>query len=120
FNVVEASSLGFLGDQRAIGTHLVPSIIHAALGISKAFSIFGADYPTRDGTCIRDYIPVEDLVEAHVRALDFLLQKGRGEVFNLGSEQGYTVREALTVCGRVLGKKLQLFWDLVDLETLRL
>ncbi|MDR0753235.1 MAG: GDP-mannose 4,6-dehydratase, partial [Holosporaceae bacterium] len=52
------------------------------------------------------YISVEDLVEAHVKALDFLLQKDRSDIFNLGTEQGYTVREALTVCGRVLGKKI--------------
>ncbi|MDR2419882.1 MAG: UDP-glucose 4-epimerase GalE [Puniceicoccales bacterium] len=106
FNVVGASSLGCLGDRRVIVTHLIPSIIHAILGISKAFSVFGTDYPTRDGTCIRDYIPIEDLVDAHIRALTFLSEGNRTEIFNLGTEQGYTVQEVLTVCERVLGKKI--------------
>jgi UDP-glucose 4-epimerase len=106
FNVVGASSLGCIGDRRTTVTHLVPSILNAALGRASSFCIFGNDYPTRDGTCIRDYISVEDLVDAHVRALDFLLQKDRSEVFNLGTEQGYTVREVVTVCERVLGQEV--------------
>jgi UDP-glucose 4-epimerase len=106
FNVVGASSLGCLGDRREIATHLIPSIIRVILGISKTFKVFGTDYPTRDGTCIRDFISVEDLVDAHVKAFHFLLQEDCSEIFNLGTEQGYTVREVLTICERVLGKKI--------------
>ncbi|MDR0445071.1 MAG: UDP-glucose 4-epimerase GalE [Puniceicoccales bacterium] len=91
FNVVGASSL---------------RLIHAALGISETFSVFGTDYPTRDGTCVRDYISVEDLIDAHVKALDFLLQKDCSEIFNLGTERGCTVREVFAICEYVLGKKI--------------
>jgi UDP-glucose 4-epimerase len=107
FNVVGASSLGCIGDRRTIVTHLIPSILNAALGrASKGFCIFGSDYPTRDGTCIHDYISVEDLVDAHVKAFEFLLEGDRSEVFNLGSGKGYTVREVLTTCESVLQKEI--------------
>jgi UDP-glucose 4-epimerase len=106
FNVVGTSSLGCIGDRRTTVTHLVPSIFNAALDRTSSFCIFGNDYPTRDGTCIRDYISVEDLVDAHVRALNFLFEEDRSEIFNLGTEQGYTVREVVTVCERVLEQEV--------------
>ena len=107
FNVVGASSLGCIGDRRTTVTHLVPSIFNAALGRTlKGFCIFGNDYPTHDGTCIRDYISVEDLIAAHAKALAFLFEEDRSEIFNLGSGKGYTVREVLAVCENVLQKAI--------------
>jgi len=106
FNVIGASASGCLGDRRRTAILLLPLLLDVATGRAPVFHIFGGDYPTRDGTCIRDYIAVDDLIGAHLRALDFLRKEKRSEVFNLGSEQGHSVREVLTTCERVVGKRI--------------
>lgn len=102
FNACGAAPEWGLGEVREPETHLLPIVIHAALG-GKPFTITGADYPTRDGTCVRDYIDVRDLADAHVRALE-RLTSGKGTAYNLGTERGMTVREIVTAVGKVLGK----------------
>jgi UDP-glucose-4-epimerase GalE len=92
------------GENHRIETHLIPLAIEAALGIRGQLSIFGDDYPTPDGTAVRDYIHVNDLADAHIRALDYMAGGGNSEKFNLGVGQGYSVREVLSCVERVGGK----------------
>lgn len=103
FNVAGASADGLLGEWHLPETHLIPRVLEAAAEGAEPLSIFGNNYPTRDGTCLRDYIHVEDLVEAHVLALA-ALTAGRGDVFNVGSESGFTVREVVAACEAVTGR----------------
>jgi len=85
-------------------THLIPLVIEAAMGFRQEISIFGTDYPTKDGTCIRDYIHVMDLADAHIRALQYLMDKNRSDSFNLGNGNGHSVREVIEAVRRV-GKR---------------
>jgi UDP-glucose 4-epimerase len=88
-------------------THLIPNILRAADGQLPFVSIFGDDYPTADGTCVRDYIHVSDLADAHVRALEYL-RAGRDSIFiNLGNGQGYSVTEVLEAARRITGKSIE-------------
>lgn len=106
FNVAGADPSGEIGEAHAIETHLVPNVLKAALGETAHISIFGTDYPTPDGTCIRDYVHVGDLIEAHLLALEYL---GRGEdsaVFNLGSGTGFSVREIVDIACEVTGRDI--------------
>jgi UDP-glucose 4-epimerase len=105
FNVAGASPDGVIGEAHEPESHLIPRVLDAASGRAESIGIFGTDYDTRDGTCVRDYIHVEDLVEAHLLAME-AIQAGRGDVFNLGSENGFTVREVISACERVTGKRL--------------
>jgi UDP-glucose 4-epimerase len=98
FNVGGAQ--GGLGERHSPETHLIPNILQVPLGIRESVSIFGTDYDTRDGTCIRDYLHVVDLGRAHLLALD-AVQPGTHNIYNLGSGTGYTVREVLDSCRRV-------------------
>ncbi|MFH0938341.1 MAG: UDP-glucose 4-epimerase GalE [Planctomycetota bacterium] len=98
FNAAGADPSGDLGEDHAIETHLIPNVYYAVLGRLDHFTIFGADYPTPDGTCIRDYIHVADLARAHVIGLEYLLRGGRSGCFNLGTGQGYSVREVIKAC----------------------
>src|SRR5699024_5636564 len=84
--------------------HLVPIILQAALGQRSSITIFGDDYDTRDGTCIRDYVHVEDLAQAHLNALDYLRNGGNSDIFNLGSSQGFSVKEMVDTARTVTGK----------------
>ena len=84
-------------------THLVPLILDAAAGAREAITVFGEDYPTPDGTCIRDYVHVTDLIDAHVRGLDHLLAGGESLRVNLGSETGFSVREVIDAAREVVG-----------------
>ncbi len=93
-----------LGEDHRPETHLVPLILLAALGREREFCIFGDDYPTRDGTCIRDYLHVYDLCRAHLLALDAIEEQS--VVYNLGSGSGYTVREVFDAAQDVIGRKL--------------
>lgn len=93
-----------LGEDHRPETHLVPLILFAALGREREFTIFGDDYPTRDGTCVRDYLHVYDLCRAHLLALDAITD--RSVVYNLGSGSGYTVREVFAAAEEVVGRKL--------------
>lgn len=101
FNAAGAALSGKIGEDHRPETHLIPIILKTALGIRKNVSIFGTDYPTADGTCIRDYIHVCDLAEAHVLALNHLLAGGSSKVYNLGSEHGFSVREIINAAKKV-------------------
>jgi UDP-glucose 4-epimerase len=108
FNVAGAqldSAGGWLGERHAVETHLIPSILAVALRGSGQVSIFGDDYPTPDGTCIRDYIHVTDLAAAHVLALAACVP-GEHKVYNLGSGSGFSNREVLAACQKVTGRQI--------------
>ena len=87
-------------------THLIPNILKSANDSSQVFHIFGTDYDTKDGTCIRDYVNVEDLAEAHRLAFEYLDRENRSDIFNIGSENGYSVKEVFDTCEKVLGQKI--------------
>ncbi len=97
FNAAGASPK--LGEHHRVESHLIPNVLKVALGQSPAVTLFGDDYPTPDGTCIRDYIHVADLADAHIRALE----PGRSGFFNLGNGGGYSVREVVQACEKVSG-----------------
>jgi UDP-glucose 4-epimerase len=100
FNVAGASH--GLGEDHAPETHLIPNILRAALGANPDVKIFGTDYPTRDGTAIRDYIHIDDLADAHLRALEGT-RAGEHRIFNLGNGNGFSVREVIEASQRVTG-----------------
>lgn len=101
FNAAGADPQGRTGEDHNPETHLIPLILLTALGKRDAIKIFGTDYPTRDGTCIRDYIHVTDLAQAHVLGLEYLLNGGNSEIFNLGNGNGFTVREMIATAKTV-------------------
>ena len=103
FNAAGANPQGLLGEDHDPETHLIPLVLQTALGKREAISIFGTDYPTPDGTCIRDYIHVNDLADAHVLGLEYLLNGGESEVFNLGNGNGFSVREVIAAAEDVTG-----------------
>jgi UDP-glucose 4-epimerase len=105
FNASGAATDGSIGEDHTPETHLIPLIIQAVLGQRPHIEIFGTDYPTPDGTCIRDYIHVDDLAEAHLLALE-KLQPGIQMHYNLGIGRGYSVREVITAVEAVTGKKV--------------
>lgn len=101
FNAAGADADGELGEAHDPETHLIPLVIQAAMGQRPHVEIFGADYPTPDGTAIRDYIDITDLAEAHVRALRHLMNGGESVALNLGTGQGHSVREVIASVERV-------------------
>ncbi|GAB2850763.1 UDP-glucose 4-epimerase GalE [Actinoallomurus bryophytorum] len=103
FNV--AGAYGAYGERHTVETHIIPNVLNVPLGSRESVSIFGTDYPTPDGTCIRDYIHVVDLAAAHLLALD-ACAPGVHEIFNLGSGSGYSVREVIDVCREVTGQPI--------------
>jgi UDP-glucose 4-epimerase len=105
FNAAGASPEGDLGEDHTPELHLIPIVLQVALGQRKQISIFGDDYPTPDGTCIRDYVHVNDLADAHLKALE-RLEQGRGLQLNLGTGRGHSVREVIEACRRVTGKPI--------------
>ncbi|MGF6258865.1 UDP-glucose 4-epimerase GalE [Ensifer sp. LBL] len=112
FNAAGADPEGRIGEWHEPETHAIPLAIDAALGRRQSFKIFGTDYDTRDGTCVRDYIHVLDLADAHVRAVEHLLAGGDSVELNLGTGTGTTVKELLTAISEVSGREYQV--DLVD------
>ena len=108
FNAAGADPDGELGESHDPETHLIPLAIYAAMGLNPGMTIFGTDYPTEDGTCVRDYIHATDLAEAHLDALEYLASTGRSAAFNLGNEKGFSVREVLETVKRVGGKDLKI------------
>jgi UDP-glucose 4-epimerase len=108
FNASGADPEGGLGECHDPETHLIPLALEACAGLREAVVLYGTDYPTRDGTCIRDYIHVTDLAEAHVRAVEALLAGHRGGAYNLGAGRGFTNREVLSAVERVVGRPLPL------------
>ena len=105
FNAAGAAPDGAIGEDHDPETHLVPIVLQVALGQRKSVQIFGTDYPTRDGTCVRDYIHVCDLAQAHILAME-RIEPGKGGWYNLGNGNGYTVREVLQVARQVTGRKI--------------
>lgn len=103
FNAAGADTAHDLGEDHNPETHLIPRIIFAALEKSAFVSIFGTDYETRDGTCIRDYIHVNDLADAHRTALDYLSGGGKSGIFNLGNGNGFSVREIVDIAKSISG-----------------
>ncbi|SKA85319.1 UDP-glucose 4-epimerase [Paucidesulfovibrio gracilis DSM 16080] len=105
FNAAGADPDGELGERHEPETHLIPLVLHTALGLRSHISIFGTDYPTPDGTCVRDYIHVHDLAQAHVLALDWL-DRGETRAFNLGNGNGHSVREVVDAAREVTGRDI--------------
>ena len=106
FNAAGADPEGELGEVHEPETHLVPLVIGAALGSRPPVRVFGTDYPTPDGTAIRDYIHVVDLAQAHVRALEYLWEGGASDAFNLGTGTGHSVRQVIGTVERVGGREV--------------
>ncbi|MEW5745718.1 MAG: UDP-glucose 4-epimerase GalE [Nitrospirota bacterium] len=106
FNAAGADTEGELGEWHEPETHLIPLILDAAAGRSAEIKIFGTDYDTPDGTCIRDYIHVTDLAGAHILALEYLINNSKSDVFNLGNGSGFSVREVIEAAREVTGKKI--------------
>lgn len=105
FNVAGCAADGSLGEDHDPETHLIPLVIFAALGLRDSIRVFGRDYPTPDGTCLRDYVHVEDLCEAHLLALD-ALESGDARVYNLGIGRPYSVQEVIESVKRVSGREI--------------
>jgi len=108
FNAAGADPEGRIGEWHEPETHAIPLAIDAALGRRQSFKIFGTDYDTRDGTCVRDYIHVLDLADAHVRAVEYLLAGGDSVELNLGTGTGTTVKELLTAIADVSGREFNI------------
>jgi len=106
FNAAGADPDGLLGEDHDPETHLIPLVLQTALGIRDSIAIFGTDYPTPDGTCIRDYIHVTDLATAHVLGLEYLLQGNNSNIFNLGNGGGFSVKEVIEAAKDVTGKEI--------------
>jgi UDP-glucose 4-epimerase len=106
FNAAGADPEGRLGEDHQPETHLIPLVLMTALGKQKEVTIFGTDYPTTDGTCVRDYIHVSDLADAHVLGLKYLMSGGETTKFNLGNGNGFSVREVIEAAREVTGKPI--------------
>ncbi len=106
FNVAGAKLDHSIGEDHTPETHLVPLLLQTALGQRESFTIFGEDYPTKDGTCVRDYVHVVDLIQAHLKAYDYLVNDGKSDAFNLGSNEGFSVKEMLTAARQITGKEI--------------
>jgi UDP-glucose 4-epimerase len=106
FNAAGADPNGRLGEDHNPETHLIPLVLQTALGKRDAISVFGTDYPTPDGTCIRDYIHVTDLATAHVLGLEYLLKGGSSSAFNLGNGSGFSVKQVIEAAEQVTGRSI--------------
>jgi UDP-glucose 4-epimerase len=106
FNAAGASSDGDIGESHQPETHLIPNVLRAALGTGPALKVFGDDYPTWDGTCVRDYVHVDDLAQAHDLALGYMDTHAGAHAFNLGNGQGFSVRQVIEAASRVSGRDI--------------
>lgn len=111
FNAAGADPDGEIGESHDPETHLIPLILAAAAGDREFIKVFGTDYPTRDGSCIRDYIHVTDLADAHLRAMDYLKKGGESTCMNLGNCVGSTVLEVIEVARKVTGREIPMVLD---------
>ena len=107
FNVAGAEDDGSIGEDHNPETHLIPIVLQTALGKRDHITIFGDDYDTEDGTCVRDYVHVVDLVEAHILAMKYLTHGGESNTFNLGSSQGFSVKEIVETARKVTDKDIK-------------
>lgn len=101
FNACGAHASGEIGEAHSPETHLIPLILQVPLGKRESISIYGDDYPTHDGTCIRDYIHVTDLAQAHILAVEYLMKGNESNIFNLGNGVGFTVKEVIDTARKV-------------------
>ena len=106
FNVAGAHPSGKIGEDHHPESHLIPIIIQAAMGKRDYIGIYGDDYPTPDGTCIRDYIHVTDLANAHILALNKLMSGSESDIFNLGNGSGFSVKQVIEATEKVAGRKI--------------
>jgi UDP-glucose 4-epimerase len=106
FNAAGADEEGELGESHDPEPHLIPLVLQTALGKRDKIFIFGNDYPTPDGTCIRDYIHIQDLADAHLRALDYLESEKKSLIVNLGTGEGYSVKEIIEEAKKITGKEI--------------
>ena len=106
FNAAGADPQGRIGESHDPETHLIPLVLQVAAGQREHITLFGTDYDTSDGTCVRDYIHILDLAQAHAKALERMQNGGASDVYNLGSERGYSVREVIATCEKVTGKSI--------------
>jgi len=111
FNAAGADASGKIGERHNPETHLIPLILKVTMGERNSIKIFGTDYPTRDGTCIRDYIHVSDLTQAHLLAVEKLMAGGESAIYNLGNNRGYSVREMIDIAAKVTGKQIPIIED---------
>lgn len=107
FNVAGADEQSRIGEWHTPETHLIPSILKSALKTNQTFKLFGTDYHTPDGTCVRDYININDLINAHILAYKYLHNGGETNVFNLGSNNGNSVKEVFDTCEKITQKEIQ-------------
>jgi len=107
FNAAGADPEGRLGEDHQPETHLIPLILLTALGKRDSISVFGTDYPTSDGTCIRDYIHVTDLASAHVLGLEYLMQGKESTAFNLGNGSGFSVKQVIDAAREITGREIK-------------
>ncbi len=110
FNAAGCSFDGAIGEDHDPETHLIPLVLDAISGKRDAITVFGTDYPTPDGTCIRDYIHVDDLADAHLRAVDYLSKGGTTDAFNLGTGRGLSVKEIIDAASKVSGKEVPVIY----------
>ncbi len=106
FNAAGADPSGDMGEDHRPETHLIPIVLRAIL-TNKSIRVFGTDYDTKDGTCIRDYVHVNDIAEAHILALSHLHKTGKSNIYNIGCKEGYSVREVIKTCEEVTGSKIK-------------
>jgi len=113
FNVAGADPVGELGEERESATHLITRCVRAAAGALEGIHVYGTDYPTGDGTCVRDYIHVQDLVEAHLNSLEYLGEgdESGGEIFNCGYGRGYSVKEVIETARKVTGVDIPVSYE---------
>ena len=107
FNAAGALADGSIGEDHHPESHLIPLILQVPLGKRDHITIFGEDYPTPDGTCLRDYVHVLDLADAHILALNYLRNGGESNIFNLGNGQGFSVKEMIRAAEKVTGQKIK-------------
>ena len=107
FNAAGALPDGSIGEDHATETHLIPLILQVPTGRREHITVFGDDYPTPDGTCLRDYIHVVDLADAHVLALEYLRKGGASDIFNLGNGQGFSVKEMIAAAEKATGRSIK-------------
>ena len=112
FNAAGASDSARIGEWHVPETHLIPLVLQAAIGERDNIKIFGTDYDTPDGTCIRDYVHVDDIADAHLKAMAYLQNGGKSDFINLGSESGYSVREVIETCKKVTDRD----FDVIETE----
>lgn len=107
FNAAGSDTEAGIGEDHDLESHLIPLVMKTALGQRDHIGIYGEDYPTPDGTCVRDYIHVKDLAQAHLLALEYLARGGESDVFNLGSGNGYSVRQIIETARRITGREIR-------------